>query len=55
MGFLSGLKNIGSKILGGIKKAAGWVAPTVHKIMGIAAGPVSMLNPAVGGGMGAVG
>jgi hypothetical protein len=55
MGFFSGLKNFGSKILGGVKKAAGWLAPTVHKIMGIASGPVSMINPAVGTAMGTVG
>ncbi|KAA6397598.1 MAG: hypothetical protein EZS28_006875 [Streblomastix strix] len=27
------LKNFGSKILGGIKKVAGWIAPTLHKVM----------------------
>ncbi|KAA6367804.1 MAG: hypothetical protein EZS28_036670 [Streblomastix strix] len=52
MGFWSGLKNFGSKILGGIIKAAGWVAPTLNKVLGTLAGPVSMINPAIGSAMG---
>ncbi|KAA6309913.1 MAG: hypothetical protein EZS28_056413, partial [Streblomastix strix] len=52
MGFWSGLKNFGSKILGGITKAAGWVAPTMNKLLGTLAGPVSMINPAIGTAMG---
>ncbi|KAA6352983.1 MAG: hypothetical protein EZS28_051490, partial [Streblomastix strix] len=48
----SGLKNFGSKILGGITKAAGWVAPTLNKVLGTLAGPVSMINPAIGSAMG---
>ncbi|KAA6392576.1 MAG: hypothetical protein EZS28_011893 [Streblomastix strix] len=48
MGFWSGLKNFGSKILGGIKKAAGWVAPILNKVLGTLAGPVSTLHPGVG-------
>ncbi|KAA6363567.1 MAG: hypothetical protein EZS28_040907 [Streblomastix strix] len=52
MGFWSGLKNFGSKILGGITKAAGWVAPTLNKVLGTLAGPVSMINPAIGSAMG---
>jgi hypothetical protein len=55
MGFFSGLKNFGSKILGGIKKVAGWISPTVHKIMGTLAGPVSTLHPGAGAIMGTVG
>ncbi|KAA6379032.1 MAG: hypothetical protein EZS28_025441 [Streblomastix strix] len=31
MGFFSGIANFGSKILGGVKKAAQWVAPALHK------------------------
>ncbi|KAA6399040.1 MAG: hypothetical protein EZS28_005431 [Streblomastix strix] len=48
MGFWYGLKNFGSKILGGITKAAGWVAPTLNKVLGTLAPPVSMNNPAIG-------
>ncbi|KAA6312554.1 MAG: hypothetical protein EZS28_055906, partial [Streblomastix strix] len=51
----SGLKNFGSKILGGIKKVAGWVAPTLHKVMGTLSGPVSMLHPGTGQIMGTIG
>ncbi|KAA6375552.1 MAG: hypothetical protein EZS28_028921 [Streblomastix strix] len=47
MGFWSGLKNFGTKILGGIKKAASWVAPTLNKVLGTLAGPVSTLHPGV--------
>ncbi|KAA6397868.1 MAG: hypothetical protein EZS28_006604 [Streblomastix strix] len=47
-GFCSGLKNFGSKILGGIKKVAGWVASTQHKVMGTLSGSVSMLHPSAG-------
>ncbi|KAA6387069.1 MAG: hypothetical protein EZS28_017401 [Streblomastix strix] len=54
MGFFSGLKNFGSKILNGIKKTAGWVAPTLSKVMGALAGPVSTLHPGIGGIMGTV-
>ncbi|KAA6395101.1 MAG: hypothetical protein EZS28_009368 [Streblomastix strix] len=55
MGFYSGLKNFGSKILGGIKKVSGWLAPTVHMIMGGLSGPVSMLHPGAGQIMGTIG
>ncbi|KAA6391225.1 MAG: hypothetical protein EZS28_013249 [Streblomastix strix] len=55
MGFFSGLKNFGSKILGGIKKVAGLVAPTLHKVMDTLSGPVSMLHPGVGQIMGTIG
>ncbi|KAA6391425.1 MAG: hypothetical protein EZS28_013050 [Streblomastix strix] len=54
MGFFSGLKNFESKILGGIKKVAGWVAPTLHKVMGTLSGPVSMLHPGAGQIMGTI-
>ncbi|KAA6401939.1 MAG: hypothetical protein EZS28_002528 [Streblomastix strix] len=55
MGFFSGLKNIGSKIIGGMKKVAGQVAPTLHKIIGVLSGPVSMLHPGDGQIMNTVG
>ncbi|KAA6401614.1 MAG: hypothetical protein EZS28_002856 [Streblomastix strix] len=55
MGFLTGLKNFGSKILNDIKKTASWVAPTVSKVMDALAGPVSTLHPGIGGIMGTVG
>ncbi|KAA6398197.1 MAG: hypothetical protein EZS28_006276 [Streblomastix strix] len=55
MGFLSGLKNFGSKILTGIKKAASWLAPTVHKVMRVLSGPVSTLHPVIGAIMGTTG
>ncbi|KAA6366051.1 MAG: hypothetical protein EZS28_038423 [Streblomastix strix] len=52
MGFCSILKNFGSKILSGITEAAGWVAPTLNKVLGTLAGPVSMIHPGVGAAMG---
>ncbi|KAA6370245.1 MAG: hypothetical protein EZS28_034228 [Streblomastix strix] len=52
MDFWSGLKNFGSKILGGIKKAAGWVAPTLKKVLDTLEGPVSTLHPGVAAVMG---
>ncbi|KAA6378460.1 MAG: hypothetical protein EZS28_026013 [Streblomastix strix] len=55
MGFFSGLKNFGSKILNGIKKTAGWVAPTLSKVMGALSGPISMLHPGAGQIMGTIG
>ncbi|KAA6391155.1 MAG: hypothetical protein EZS28_013317 [Streblomastix strix] len=55
MGFFSGLKNFGSKILTGVKKAASWLAPTVHKVMGVLSGPVSTLHPGIGAIMGTAG
>ncbi|KAA6372827.1 MAG: hypothetical protein EZS28_031646 [Streblomastix strix] len=53
MGFFSGIANFGSKILGGVKKAAQWVAPAIHKILSTVSGPVSMIHPAIGGALGA--
>ncbi|KAA6380681.1 MAG: hypothetical protein EZS28_023793 [Streblomastix strix] len=55
MGFFSGLKNFGSKILGGIKQAASWIAPTLHKVMGTLAPAVSTIHPGIGGIMGTAG
>ncbi|KAA6396605.1 MAG: hypothetical protein EZS28_007863 [Streblomastix strix] len=55
MGFSSGSKNFGNKILGGIKKVAGWVAPILHKVMVTLSGPVSMLHPGTGQIVGTIG
>ncbi|KAA6394611.1 MAG: hypothetical protein EZS28_009858 [Streblomastix strix] len=55
MGFFSGLKNFGSKILDGIEKVAGQVAPNLHKVMGTLSGPISMLHPGAGQMMGTIG
>ncbi|KAA6377219.1 MAG: hypothetical protein EZS28_027252 [Streblomastix strix] len=55
MGFFSCLKNFGSKILTGIKKAASWLAPTFNKVMGVLSGPVSTLHPGIGAIMGTAG
>ncbi|KAA6392454.1 MAG: hypothetical protein EZS28_012019 [Streblomastix strix] len=55
MGFFSGLKKFGSKILNGIKKTADWVSPTLSKVMGALAGPVSRLHPGIGGIISTVG
>ncbi|KAA6397524.1 MAG: hypothetical protein EZS28_006953 [Streblomastix strix] len=49
MGFFSGIANIGSKILGGTKHAAQWVAPTLHKVLSTISGPVGMIHPGIGG------
>ncbi|KAA6363939.1 MAG: hypothetical protein EZS28_040534, partial [Streblomastix strix] len=53
MGFFSGIANFGSKILGGVKKAAQWVAPALHKVLSTISGPVSKIHPAIGGALGA--
>ncbi|KAA6401276.1 MAG: hypothetical protein EZS28_003193 [Streblomastix strix] len=53
MRFFSGIANIGSKILGGIKHAAQWVAPTLHKVLSTISGPVGMIHPGIGGALGA--
>lgn len=47
MGYLSRLKNIGSNILNCIKKVADLEVPTLHKVMGILLGPLSMIYPRV--------
>ncbi|KAA6403680.1 MAG: hypothetical protein EZS28_000793 [Streblomastix strix] len=52
MGFWSGLSNFGSKVLRGVKKAAGWVALTLNNVLGTLAGPLSTLNPAKEAAMG---
>ncbi|KAA6361912.1 MAG: hypothetical protein EZS28_042560 [Streblomastix strix] len=49
------LTNFGSKILGGIKKVAGWVSPTLHKVMSTLAPAVGTLHPGIGGIMGTIG
>ncbi|KAA6359573.1 MAG: hypothetical protein EZS28_044900, partial [Streblomastix strix] len=53
MGFFSGIANFGSKILGGVKKAAQWVAPALHKVLSTISGPVGIIHPAIGGALGA--
>ncbi|KAA6388290.1 MAG: hypothetical protein EZS28_016184 [Streblomastix strix] len=53
MGFFSGIANIGSKILGGIKHAAQWVAQTLQKVLSTISGPVGMIHPGIGGALGA--
>ncbi|KAA6397790.1 MAG: hypothetical protein EZS28_006683 [Streblomastix strix] len=55
MGFFSGLKNFDFKILTGVNKVASWLAPTIHKFMGVLSGPISTLHPGIGGVMGTVG
>ncbi|KAA6400104.1 MAG: hypothetical protein EZS28_004365 [Streblomastix strix] len=53
MGFFGKIANFGSKILGGVKHAAQWIAPTLHKILSTVAGPVGMTHPGIGGALGA--
>ncbi|KAA6358357.1 MAG: hypothetical protein EZS28_046117 [Streblomastix strix] len=53
MGFFSGIANFGSKILGGVKKAAYWVAPALYKVLSTISGPIGMIHPAIGGALGA--
>ncbi|KAA6385731.1 MAG: hypothetical protein EZS28_018742 [Streblomastix strix] len=53
MGFFSGIANFGSKILGGIKHAVQWIAPTLHKVLSTMYGPVGMIHPSIGGALGA--
>ncbi|KAA6372902.1 MAG: hypothetical protein EZS28_031570 [Streblomastix strix] len=53
MGFFYGIANFGSKILGGVKKAAQWVAPALHKVLSTISGPVGMIHPGIGGALGA--
>ncbi|KAA6394097.1 MAG: hypothetical protein EZS28_010379 [Streblomastix strix] len=48
MGFWSGLKNFGSKILHGVTSAAKWVAPVLHKVMGVVAPTIGAINPTAG-------
>ncbi|KAA6380678.1 MAG: hypothetical protein EZS28_023794 [Streblomastix strix] len=53
MGFFSKVANFGSKFLGGVKHAAQWIAPTLHKVFSTVAGPVGMIHPGIGGALGA--
>ncbi|KAA6379818.1 MAG: hypothetical protein EZS28_024656 [Streblomastix strix] len=53
MGFFSKIANFGSKILGGVKRAAQWIAPTLHKVLSTVAGPVGMIHPGIGDSLGA--
>ncbi|KAA6357352.1 MAG: hypothetical protein EZS28_047121 [Streblomastix strix] len=45
--------NFGSKILGDVKHAAQWIAPTLHKVLSTVVGPVGMIHPGIGGVLGA--
>ncbi|KAA6371992.1 MAG: hypothetical protein EZS28_032482 [Streblomastix strix] len=53
MGFFSKIANFGSMILGGVKHAAQWIAPTPHKVLSTVAGPAGMIHPGIGGALGA--
>ncbi|KAA6398270.1 MAG: hypothetical protein EZS28_006201 [Streblomastix strix] len=53
MGFFSKIANFGSKILGSVKHAAQWIAPTLHKVLSTVAGLVGMIHPGIGGALGA--
>ncbi|KAA6354297.1 MAG: hypothetical protein EZS28_050176, partial [Streblomastix strix] len=51
--FFSKIENFGSKILGGVKHAAQWIAPTLHKVLSTETGPVGMIHPGIDGALGA--
>ncbi|KAA6386926.1 MAG: hypothetical protein EZS28_017547 [Streblomastix strix] len=53
MGFFSKIANFGSKILGGVKHAAQWVAPALHSVLSKVAGPAGMIHPGIGAALGA--
>ncbi|KAA6382372.1 MAG: hypothetical protein EZS28_022102 [Streblomastix strix] len=53
MVFFSKIANFGSKILGDVKHAAQWIAPTLNKVLSTVAGPVGMIHPGIGGALGA--
>ncbi|KAA6388812.1 MAG: hypothetical protein EZS28_015661 [Streblomastix strix] len=53
MGFFSKIANFGSKILGGVKHATQWIAPTLHKVLTTVAGPAGMIHPGIGAALGA--
>ncbi|KAA6395057.1 MAG: hypothetical protein EZS28_009415 [Streblomastix strix] len=53
MGFFSKIANFGSKILGGVKHAAQWVAPTLHKVLTTVTGPAGMIHPGIGAALSA--
>ncbi|KAA6402463.1 MAG: hypothetical protein EZS28_002011 [Streblomastix strix] len=53
MGFFSKIANFGSKILGGVKHVAQWIAPTLHKVLSTVASRVGMFHPGIGGALGA--
>ncbi|KAA6375211.1 MAG: hypothetical protein EZS28_029260 [Streblomastix strix] len=48
-----GITNFGWKILGGINKAAQWVAPALHKVLSTISGLVGMIHPGIGVALGA--
>ncbi|KAA6399281.1 MAG: hypothetical protein EZS28_005189 [Streblomastix strix] len=53
MGFFSKIANFGSKILGGVKHAAQWIAPALHKVLTTVSGPAGMIHPGIGAALGA--
>ncbi|KAA6366929.1 MAG: hypothetical protein EZS28_037544, partial [Streblomastix strix] len=53
MGFFSKIANFGSKILGGVKHAAQWIAPALHKVLTTVSGPAGMIHPGIGAASGA--
>ncbi|KAA6392045.1 MAG: hypothetical protein EZS28_012428 [Streblomastix strix] len=52
-GFFSGITNFASKILGGDKNAAQWVAPALNKFLSTISGPVEMIHPGIRYALGA--
>ncbi|KAA6396801.1 MAG: hypothetical protein EZS28_007674 [Streblomastix strix] len=53
MGFLSKIANFCSMILGRVKHASQWIAPTLHKILNTIAAPVGMIHTGIGAALGA--
>ncbi|KAA6394004.1 MAG: hypothetical protein EZS28_010472 [Streblomastix strix] len=53
MGVFSGIANFGSKILEGVKKAAQWVIPALHKVLSSILSPVGIIHPGIVGALGA--
>ncbi|KAA6401711.1 MAG: hypothetical protein EZS28_002768 [Streblomastix strix] len=52
MGFYSKIANFGPKILGEVKHAAQWIAPTLHKVLCTVAGPAGMIHQGIGSALG---
>ncbi|KAA6356018.1 MAG: hypothetical protein EZS28_048455, partial [Streblomastix strix] len=53
MSFFSRITNFGSKILGGVQKAAQLVAPALQKVLSTISGPDGMIQLEIGGALGA--
>ncbi|KAA6387244.1 MAG: hypothetical protein EZS28_017229 [Streblomastix strix] len=53
MGFFSKIANFESKILGGVKHIAQWIAPILHKVLSTVGGPARMIHPGIGDALGA--